>query len=223
VRDARNKNQVSGLAVTGQDGLIPTSHFVSRSGGPDSNPFEVDLSYWTTGFNVPPPQRLADEMRAGDKGYQIPGYRTRAEFEVMCARCEEQLRAAETVAATQEVPFAPLPLGPFALPGPSAKTPSRETSKAPLAPDEAAIGFYDWLIDHALLGEWSHEEMSEFYQRHCADNSLTPTPENVLRAVLKRLPGVNRVQDDHRVKGQGRKRPVVWKIELAPSAKRRVS
>jgi hypothetical protein len=25
------------------------------------------------------------------------------------------------------------------------------------------------------------------------------------------------------VKGQGRKRPVVWKIELAPSAKRRAS
>lgn len=122
------------------------------------------------------------------------------------------------------VPFPTLPLGPFAQPcSPSAKTPRPEKSRAPLPPDEAAIGFYDWLIDHALIGEWSHEEMSEFYQRHCADCSLTPTPENVLRAVLKRLPGVNRVQDDHRVKGQGRKRPVVWKIELAPSVKRRVS
>jgi hypothetical protein len=220
VRDAE-KIQASGSAVAGQDGLflLPTS----QAGPAGLNPFELDLDYWTTGFNVSPPQRIAHEMRAREKGYEIPLYRTRADLEAMCARCEEALRAAEVVANTQEAPFAPLPLGPFALPALPAKPPVKEPSKAPLAPDEAAIGFYDWLIDHALIGEWSHEEMSEFYQRHCSDRSLTPTPENVLRAVLKRLPGVNRVQDDHRVKGQGRKRPVVWKIELAPSVKRRMS
>jgi hypothetical protein len=199
----------------------------------ENNPYEIDLSYWPTGLHLVPPQRLAHEERARQRGYEIPPLRTLAQLEAACAAEEIRLRKLEKMAQAEVIPFPQLPLGtqhgvavtgPFASPCLPKLAEVSGTGRA-ISPVEAAKAFLAWLQDHALIGDWSSEDMSKFYTRFCAENSHTPIAENVLRGELAKLHtlGARRVQADHRIKGEGRKRPVVWKIELAPSAKRRAS
>jgi len=146
----------------------------------------------------------------------------RDEYENLCELTGREPEAPRPLA--EVVPFPTLPLGPFASPCLPKLAEVSGTGRA-ISAVEAAKAFLAWLQDHALIGDWSSEDMSKFYARFCAENSHTPIAENVLRGELAKLHtlGARRVQVDHRVKGEGRKRPVVWKIELAPSAKRRAS
>lgn len=173
---------------------------------------------WPDDPNAVPLWRILAETKAAIADLTLVSYRTKAEFDAACALCEARETPpalpiiVEAVAA--DIPWAPLPTGPFA-------TPCRlvtDRGPRPLQPEIAAQKFLAWLRASALIGEWSHEEMSKFYAQHCSASGHSPTPENVLRAALDGLPGASRVQDDRRVKGQ-RYRPVVWKITEGGAAK----
>jgi hypothetical protein len=121
-----------------------------------------------------------------DLGLKLPRYRCRHEFDEQLQRCRELAEA--------------------------------QPLKKALSPEVSAERFLGFLREE--MGSdgnlvLASSELTDFYHDFCADDRRHPSPENFLRAALKRLPGVEcrqvRVPD-----APGRKRTFAWVITRDP-------
>jgi hypothetical protein len=142
---------------------------------------------WPVSLDEVPAWRLDDEWVAEGRGYKLPSYRTRREFEAMVARCEAALAVAGAAAPLLD----------------------------PLPANEAAVQFLAWLRTSGRTGTLSNEALSGLYTECCAAHNRAPTADNSLREALKRLPGVTKQQPN--LKSDGRRhRPIFWIISPSP-------
>jgi hypothetical protein len=168
-----------------------------------------------------PEKRAAQRARARELGQSRPPYvmiedevAARAELDRQVALCEATLRASDlAAAATNVIPWEPLPTGPFAPANPCQLTLAKPARGAPLPPTEAAIRFRDWLIDNGHTGAHGSAKLSALYATYCREANVLKTPENRLRRELKQVPGggVTKLQADKRHRGKG-PRPILWEI-----------
>jgi hypothetical protein len=220
-REVRDEEiQVGARSHAGPVAFLRSAQTASRTGEPGYQVMPEacieDPDVWPDDPDTVPLWRVEAESRAQITELDLVSYRTKREFLAAVAACEANLKPAPTLAlvpseiipetvSTLEETFLPLAAGPFAKP-------CLIAGREPLPPKVAAQTFLAWLIATGRIGKWSHEEMADFYAKHCRENSLTPTPENVLREALKRLPGASKDGDVVRVSGK-RIRKVSWSIE----------
>jgi hypothetical protein len=164
---------------------------------------------------------VAMQNRAWELDLDIPLYAKRGcktEFERQVALCAARIKAEE---ATADIPYPPLPTGPFAPAIPCQLTLAKPARGAPLPPQEAASRFQAWLVQKGHVGAFNSKAMSALYATYCKEANVLKTPENRLRRELKRVPGVAKVQVDKRYAGKG-PRPILWEIS-APAQERRAA
>jgi hypothetical protein len=164
-------------------------------------------------------QWVAIQNRAWELDLDIPLYAKRGcktEFERQVALCEATLKAAA------DIPWEPLPSGPFTPANPCHLTPAKPARSLPLPPHEAAARFHQWLVDKGHIGAFGSQKLSSLYATHCNEERRGKTPENKLRLALKKVPGVTKAQVDKRYAGKG-PRPVLWEISPAPAQERRAA
>jgi hypothetical protein len=160
---------------------------------------------------------VAMQNRAWELDLDIPLYARlgcRKEFERQVALCAERIKVDEAIA---DIPYPPLPTGPFAPANPCQLTLAKPSRGAPLPPTEAATRFQSWLVDNGHVGAHGSAKLSALYATFCRETNVLKTPENRLRRELKRVPGVAKVQVDKRYAGKG-PRPILW--EISPAERR---
>jgi hypothetical protein len=157
---------------------------------------------------------MSMQARVRELALDVPAYVTagtdeerRAEFERQLALCTATLKS------TPDIPWEPLPAGPFAPANPCHLTLAKPARAAPLPPAEAAIRFRDWLVDNGHTGAHGSAQLSALYATYCKEANVLKTPENRLRRELKQVPGggVTKLQADKRHRGKG-PRPILWEI-----------
>lgn len=161
------------------------------------------------------------QSRARDINLELPAYALlegdmarRVEFDRQVALCESVLKVADAIG---DVPWEPLPSGPFTSAIPCHSTLAKPARGAPLPPTEAATRFQAWLVDNGHIGAHGSAKLSALYATYCREANVLKTPENRLRRELKRVPGVAKVQVDKRYAGKG-PRPILW--EISPAERR---
>lgn len=137
---------------------------------------------WPANPDEVPAWRLEREEWARRAGVQLPSYRTKREMYQGEERIRERLSGLVC----------------------------REPSPA-LSPDDAAARFLNWLRSSGSDLEFSAQELSNAYDAHCADQNITPTSVDMMKAALALLPGVHRETVDMRVDGR-RRRCAKWVI-----------
>ena len=145
----------------------------------------------------------------------LEGEAQRVEFDRQVALCEAAL-------ASHDIPYPPLPTGPFTHAIPRQPTLAKPARGAPLPPQEAATRFQAWLVDNGHCGAHGSAKLSALYATYCKEANVLKTPENRLRRELKRVPGVAKVQVDKRFAGKG-PRPILWEISPSPAIERRAA
>lgn len=84
---------------------------------------------------------------------------------------------------------------------------------AALPHDEAAREFLGSIQHDEIVGEYTAPEITEAYQKFCADRNLTPSPVDWVKAELALLPGVHkRTRDTKDPVTKSRTRTVLWVI-----------
>lgn len=130
------------------------------------------------------------EARCRETGLQIPIYQSRTEFDAAVARCLAAIEVSET---GDQFPAA------------------TQSSLAPaLGSHDAALGFVRTLLMSGRPVEMASDELTATYLDWCAGQQRHPTPENLVRDAMKRLPGVSRRQQSRGRSGAQRIRPTVW-------------
>lgn len=117
---------------------------------------------WPEDPDEVPDWRIAQEGRAFARGYSLPPYRTRRQWELAIER-------AETLAARMISPAEPAPLA------------------EALSPMDAATQFLDWLQDDVDTKPYSAHELSAHYSLFCEEKRLTPTPVDHMKAAFTLL------------------------------------
>lgn len=167
------------------DGLPPPAGWIDLVA--ERSPDALGYGVWPTDPDLVPYWRLADERRALDAGYTLPGYRTRREFDAAVARC---------VAALQPDAAPVLPPAPVEM-----------------SIDDAARSFVAWIRVAGRGLEFTADRLTEVYHEHCAEIGCRAHPENMLRdAMLALDDGVTRRQQSMGKIGSRRLRPTVWTI-----------
>ncbi len=145
------------------------------------------------------PSRLDQERRADELGITLPSYRTYADLD----------RATAAIRAQFEVEIAAPVIGVL---------PDSHLASA-LPPEMAAQQFVDWLRARAEYGPLGDKDLIRLYSEHCAEIRVEETPQNTLRPVMNRCPGVFKRQFDLRGDNGRRVRPFMWEIS-APTISR---
>lgn len=152
---------------------------------------------WPEDWDAVPGWRIAAEARAAEIGLQLPGYRTRREYEAARNRC---------LAA-----FEPPALPAAADPPPPPAPPVVEIKPA-WTSERTARAFLNHIMDNGG-GQFTNEQLSERYLSFCRDVlSRHPAPENFVRQNLRTMRGVNVGQIDTRAENGRRIRPTLWTI-----------
>lgn len=152
-----------------------------------------DTRNWPVSMNEVPAWRLDDEWIAKGRGYKLPNYRTRAEYEAMVAKCAAALTCAESAAPESQI----------------------TALLDPLPPADAAQQFLSWLRRSGRTGTLSNETLSTLYAQCCTEHRRAQTADNSLREALKRLPGVTKSQPNLKSEGGRRYRPIFWIINAS--------
>lgn len=189
---------------------------------------------WSEYFDDVPHWRVAQQAWAGVLGVPVPDYRTRTEFEdakqkslAALALCERiRVDQANPSPATVDVSFQsqlrPDPIVPTETSVPEPEFHSVPGGPRLLKPRDAAEAFLADLRAAGETGPHDDARMSQLYAEHCARYDLCPTPENVMRAELKKMPGIWKEREDKAksVTGSKRERRYVWVLsDSAPNTR----
>lgn len=152
-------------------------HLVANDSGPDL-PFGI----WPDDPDTVPQWRIDVERKAHLRGLDIPGYRTRAEFESAVALCESALSTTKAKAVL--------------LP--------------PLSPPDAAMQFLRWMQSTGRTGRYTDERLAEAYSEHCATIGRAEASQH-MRKHLADLSGADKTQEPV-PGAPKRKRITIWVI-----------
>lgn len=174
---------------------------------------------WSDYLDEVPSWRIAQEAWANAIGVPLPDYRTRREFEEAKARCIAAIALCEQIIIEPErgavVQFTP---------SDDVATDDQTDLSIPrrLKPRDAAEAFLADLRELGETGPHSDARMSQLYAEHCARYELEPTPENVMRAELKKMNGIWKEKEDKAksITGSKRERRWVWVIAASDPKKR---
>lgn len=151
-----------------------------------------------------PAWRLAQEERAAARGYSLPPYRCRADYEAMLAPIVAVLT--EPVHLFPEV---------------TKKVPKAKQ----LSPKEAAQKFFEDVTANGVV-RYDNAQLDAAYRAHCAAHKLDAVHQNWLRAELAKLEGVTRIQPNiaaGRSSSGRRHRYRIWVLTPAKSERRRLA
>lgn len=156
-------------------------HLVANDPG-DRGP-DLPFGVWPDDPDTVPQWRIDVEHKAHLKGLDIPGYRTRAEFDAAVAACESAL--SPTKATTVLMP--------------------------PLDPPTAALQFLRWMQATNRTGRYTDERLASAYSEHCAAIGRAEASQSHMRKHLADLSGADKTQEP--VPGAPkRKRITIWVI-----------
>lgn len=136
---------------------------------------------WPINPDEVPAWRLERERWAAARGISLPGYRTKREAYAAEERVREQISG---LLCTEPSPA--------------------------LSPDDAASRFLNWLRANGADLEFTAQELSNAYDAFCADQNITPTHVDQVKAALSlNHREVHKVPVDTRENGR-RRRCVKW-------------